>query len=281
MPRTLKKMLSETDLYAPLAVYLRAQGYTVHSEVAHCDLTAVKGDELVVVELKRNASLSLLIQATKRQRLTDSVYVALPKPKRGRTWLGVQHVLRRLEIGLITVSFETKEPAVEIVFHPLPFRHQKQRRRTRAVLQEIANRSGDYNQGGSTRRKLMTAYRENALQVACCLERFGTLTPKQLRGFGTGAKTYSILHRNVYHWFERVGPAQYALRNAGAEELAQYPEVVKRCRKWATGLEPPEEAPAPARARLAPKKVKQEKAEAAAKQPRCLTAREMSIGIET
>ena len=38
----------------------------------------VKGDELIVIELKKGFSTDLLIQATDRQRVTDSVYVALP-----------------------------------------------------------------------------------------------------------------------------------------------------------------------------------------------------------
>jgi len=257
MPRA--RALSETDLYPPIAAYLRAQGYTVHSEVHHCDITAVKGDELVVIELKRSFSTSLLVQATRRQRLADSVYVALPRPKWSRTWLGVQHVLRRLELGLILVSFNGAEPDVEIAFHPLPLKRQVQRRRRRAVLKEITGRSGDFNQGGSTRRKLMTAYRENAIRIACCLERFGTLSPKELRAFGAGAKAYSILHHNVYGWFTRVAPAQYALRPAGREELESYPEMTARYRAWAEGLEPPQDAPARVEKRTVAKKPKQEK----------------------
>ena len=43
---------------------------------------------------------------------------------------------------------------------------------------------GDDNAGGSTRRPLVTAYRENALLVAAVLARHGPLAPKQLRALG-------------------------------------------------------------------------------------------------
>jgi hypothetical protein len=223
--------LTETDLYAPVAELLTAQGYTVRSEVQHCDLTAVKGDELVVVELKRSFSLALLLQATRRQRLTNAVYVALPRPKWSRRWVGVQHLLRRLELGLILISPNGRQPRVEIAFHPLPFARKQQRRARAAVLREIAHRSGDYNTGGSTRRKLMTAYREQALRIAALLASRGPMTAVQLRALGTDPKTYSILYGNVYGWFTRVAPATYDLTAQGRKELRQYAGVVKRLRE--------------------------------------------------
>ena len=71
----------ETDLYKPVYDYLVRQGYTVHSEVKNCDITAIKGEELIVVELKTSFNLKLLAQGAKRQRIADSVYVAIPVPK--------------------------------------------------------------------------------------------------------------------------------------------------------------------------------------------------------
>ena len=76
------KTFRETDLYAPVRDWLVAQGYTVRAEVKDCDITATKDGDLIVVELKRSFNVDLLIQATKRQRLTDSVYVAIPRPTR-------------------------------------------------------------------------------------------------------------------------------------------------------------------------------------------------------
>ena len=231
--------MTETDLYQPIRKYLVSHGYTVRGEVRDCDVVAVKGDELVAIELKRGFSTGLLVQATKRQRIVDSVYVALPRPESVRAWRGKQHLLRRLELGLIWVSLDSKEPKVEVVFHPLPFQRQKRKQAKRAVLREIARRSDDFNTGGSSRRKIVTGYRENAIRIACLLERFGRLSPRQLRALGTGTKTHSILYSNFYGWFERVERGVYELGTRGQTELAQYPEVARRYRASARRRKPP------------------------------------------
>ena len=53
----------ESDLYAPVRDYLTQLGYDVQGEVKDCDLTAVRGDELIVGELKRGFTIELLYQA--------------------------------------------------------------------------------------------------------------------------------------------------------------------------------------------------------------------------
>ncbi|MCC6695090.1 MAG: hypothetical protein IT365_05620 [Candidatus Hydrogenedentes bacterium] len=230
---TPRSTIRETDLYAPLRDYLAAQGYTVRAEVKGCDVTATKGDALIIIELKRSMTLTLLAQAAQRQRVADSVYVAVPRPPggaAGRAWKGVRHLLRRLELGLILVSVGSKAPRVEIVFHPVPFARRKQKSVRRAVLEEMAGRSGDFNEGGSTRRKLVTAYRESAIQIACCLEVLGPTSPRDLRARGCCAKTRSILYDNVYGWFERQGRGVYALSAKGRKELKAYPDLVRAYR---------------------------------------------------
>jgi len=229
MPKA--RTLTEADLYEPIARYLSELGYTVRGEVMDCDIAATRGDELVAIEMKRSFSTALLVQATKRQRMTDSVYVAVPRPKRGRQWNGFRHLLRQLELGLIFVSFgRRKKPRVEVVFHPVPYQRQKRKRVRRAVLREMEGRSGDFNCGGSTRQKIVTAYRENAIQIACYLDAMGPMSPKQLRDLGTGSKTLSILYSNFYGWFERVDRGVYALRARGREELGEFGDVAGRLR---------------------------------------------------
>lgn len=239
MPKRRKAKLVETDLYPPLRDYLTAQGYTVRGEVKHCDLAAVKGDDLIVVEIKVALNLSLLAQGVRRQQMTDSVYLAVPRPPNYGRWLRqmreVFRVLRRLELGLILVSLKPGRPPVEVAFHPLPFERRKVGKARRAIIEEIGRRSGDFNLGGSTRRPLVTAYRENAIQIACYLADTGDMTPRQLRLLGTGAKTLSILSRNVYGWFNRVGRGLYAVTPKGREALQKYPELVKHYRTLPTG----------------------------------------------
>jgi len=221
----------ETDLYAPIHDYLVAHGYTVRAEVNHCDVTARKDEDLIVIELKRQFNVDLLIQATARRRITDSVYVAFPAPNNfgpKSRWQGIKRILRQLELGLILVFFTGSKPRVEVVFHPLPYQHQKRKQARRAVIREMALRSGNYNQGGATRTKLVTAYRENAIQIACCLDKLGALSTRQLRDLGTGPKTTSILYSNVYGWFERIGHGIYAISSKGHQELESYPALAKQ-----------------------------------------------------
>jgi hypothetical protein len=227
---TVKKR-KESDLYQPIQKHFTKLGYKVNGEVNDCDLTAVKGDELIIVELKLSLTIDLLIQAAKRQRLTDLVYIAIPKPKRTRSrrWNDICHLVKRLELGLITVSL-TKRPKIEFVAHPQPFDRKKvmtySKRKRNSLIKEIEGRSADYNTGGSNKTKIMTAYKECCIHIACCLEEYGPLSPKALKEIGTGDKTPSILQKNYYKWFDRVQRGVYQISEKGKKELEAYPELV-------------------------------------------------------
>ena len=225
MPKGTTKPRAETDLYQPVCDYLVQQGYTVRSEVENCDIAAARNGELIAVELKLSFSTALLVQATRRQRAADSVYIAIPRPKLSRRWHHIKHLLRRLELGLIFVRFSRRKAMVEVVFHPLAFQRKRRKGAKQAILTEMAERSGDYNQGGSTRRKLVTAYREKAIHIACCLAVSGPLSPKDLRARGTAPNTQSILYSDFYGWFERIAPGLYSLRSRGRAALDDYPEL--------------------------------------------------------
>lgn len=223
----------ESDLDAPVRAYLEGLGYTVRSEVLHCDLCATRGDELIVVELKRRLNIEVLVQATRRQRITDSVYVAVPRPKsmgRATNWREVQHLLRRLELGLIVVTLG-RRPRVEIALHPAPFERQKRKALKRALIEEMNGRSVEHNCGGTRGIPLVTAYREEALRIAWILSRHVSLSPRQLREHGTGERTRSILYDNVYGWFDRVGHGVYALNATGRAALEQFEHVVETFRE--------------------------------------------------
>jgi hypothetical protein len=220
--------MRETELYAPIRDYLTANGYIVRGEVKNCDITAVSGDDLIVIELKTTLSLPLILQAVERQRRVESVYVAVPRNAAGlqgkKRWT-MFRLLKRLELGLILVAMDAPPYRVEVAFHPIPYEQKRRKSDKRAILTEIAGRSGDYNEGGSTRRALMTAYRENVIRVACYLARLGPSTPKVLGELETGPKTLSILSSNFYGWFERVERGVYTINNKGREALESYPDL--------------------------------------------------------
>lgn len=218
----------ETELFEPISEYLRMQGYEVNAEVKDCDITATRGDSLIIVELKTSANMQLLIQATDRQRITDSVYVAVPDQGSNRRFTGIKRVLKQLELGLLIVTTSTLGQRVVKVFDPLPRQKKKLSKRKRAVIKEIKDRSGNYNIGGSSKTKLLTAYREQAIFIATCLETNGPSSPKSLKLIGAGDKTQSILAANHYGWFQRIDRGIYELTNIGKQELNQYPELHQR-----------------------------------------------------
>jgi hypothetical protein len=226
--------IHETDLYKPVREYLEGLGYNVQGEVEDCDLAAIKGDELVVVELKMSFNLKLLSQAVKRQRAADSVYIAIPRPKGGaRTvgWRDMCMLLRRLELGLITVTTGREEEQVEVHFHPNTFDRIKSTRSGKKIrhniIMEATARSGHYNTGGSNKRKLITAYRERAVHVACCLMKFGPLSPSQIKKLGAAPKTSNILRDNHYGWFTKVSRGIYKLNDSAKEFMDGYPELAE------------------------------------------------------
>ena len=89
----------ETDLYEPIRAFLEEEGYQVQAEVKDCDIAAVKDGQLVIVELKKAFNLKLVYQGLERQSLTEQVFVAIPRPKKGqreKAWKDMLKLLKRL-----------------------------------------------------------------------------------------------------------------------------------------------------------------------------------------
>ena len=200
--------LRESDLYGPVRDYLQSLGYEVKGEVKDCDVTATRDGELIVVELKRGFTLELIYQAMDRQKVADGVYVAVPLPRRGYLsprMREMQSLCRRLELGLIFVGFTSKGTGqVDVAVHPreasVPRRDKKRRL---AVIREHESRTGSANTGGVTRKKILTAYKEQALLVARLLRDHGPLRAEDIKKRGGPANAGVILGRNVLGWFER------------------------------------------------------------------------------
>jgi len=204
--------LLESDLYGPVRSYLEGLGYDVKGEVKDCDVAAVRDGELIVVELKRGFTLELVFQAMDRQRVADGVYVAVPLPKRGYMDPRVpemRSLCRRLELGLIFVGFTSKGAGqVDVAVHPkeasAPRRDKKRRL---AVLREHGDRTGSANTGGVSRKKILTAYKEQALLAVRILRDRGPLPAADVKKLGGPPNAAVILGRNALGWFDRMpGP---------------------------------------------------------------------------
>ena len=122
----------ETDLYEPIRAFLEEEGYQVQAEVKHCDIAAEKDGRLVVVELKRAFGLKLVYQGLERQSLTDEVFVAIPRPKKGareKAWQDMLRLLKRLELGLLTVALDSPLKTVDVVLTPADSMIRKNKRK--------------------------------------------------------------------------------------------------------------------------------------------------------
>ena len=211
----------ETDLYQPIKALLESQGFTVRGEVKGCDIAAVKDDILWIVEMKLSMNLTLVLQAMERQTATGWVFVAIPRPRkaRGGNFAAFKRLLKKLELGLITVALDSPAKFAEIIHFPMG-NPAKTTAKSAALRKEIAGRTADT--AGGSKTTVNTAYRERAIRIACLLEAHGPLSAKELRKtHGCEADAYSILHRNVYNWFERTGPGQYSLTGTGLAYLQE------------------------------------------------------------
>ena len=241
----------EAELYAPLKAFFEQAGYHVKGEVRNCDLVGMKDglDEPVIVEMKKTFNLALLLQGLERLKMSPHVYLAVERSrsKKGavnQRWSDLRDLCRRLGLGLIHVTFyKTKAPFVEVLCQPgegSGSGRQSARRRER-LLSEFRERSGDYNTGGVTRAKLITAYREKALRVAAAISASSDaseaaaeaaiqsgVSPAAIRdvcGVGSAA---SILQRNYYGWFVRIARGRYLLTDAGRQALVEYARVLEQ-----------------------------------------------------
>ncbi len=212
MPRPRIAPAPESELYAPVKALLVGQGYDVKGEVNGCDVVAVRGDEPpVVVELKRTFGLGLLFQGIDRLAMTDAVYVAVGAwPSRQAE---TRRLCRRLGLGLIVVS----HGRAEVVLDPLPYAPRRDRRRATRLLGEHGRRIGDPTEGGSVRRPIMTAYRQEAMRCLGVLAA-GPLSLRAMRAAADVPNAGRIARDNVYGWFERVDRGVYTLSPRGRQQ---------------------------------------------------------------
>lgn len=222
--------MTEKELYPPVRDLFEKRGYKVNAEVKDCDMTAVKDDEFVIIELKRNMTVTLLAQGLRRQKTGADVFVAIPKPKNYsfNKFRQVFSVLKKLELGLIFVSLRGEYSFAEIVFEPKPYTSQyKNYKKRKEIMNEIDGRTIDTNTGGVTGTKIVTAYTEKCIKIACILDMYGELSPKQIRDYGGADNTPTILKSNAYGWFRKIDRGIYGITDKGRKGLLEYPELEK------------------------------------------------------
>ena len=213
----------ETALYLPIKSFLEAAGYAVKGEIGGCDLVGLTDGEppvVVICELKMTFNLELVLQAVDRAAASDEVWIAARVSAKGKGREDdrrFRDLCRRLGFGMLTVS---DSDVVDIVVSPVAPMPRKNARRRSRLVEEHRRRKGDPALGGSTRKPIMTAYRQQALACAAAIEN-GAQRPKDMRE--AAPKAPQILRDNVYGWFERIDRGIYALTELGIEALKRWP----------------------------------------------------------
>ena len=198
------------------------------SEVGAADVVAVRGGEPpVIVELKLGFSLALFHQCIARQSVTDDVYLAVarqPGKRFARALKENTAMARRLGLGLMTVRLS--DNLVEVHCDPGPYRPRKSAKRQGALLREFARRQGDPNEGGQTRRGLVTAYRQDALKLALYLFEAGASKGADVARETGVPRATRMMADDHYGWFERVETGIYGLTPAGASAAEASADVL-------------------------------------------------------
>lgn len=225
-----KAKIQETDLYLPIKKMLEGQGYEVKGEVGAADIVACRDKEPpVIVELKAAFSLALFHQGIERLKLTDKVYIAVPRGT-GRSFMksikNNRAMCRRLGLGLITVRL--KDGFVEIHLDPEPYKPRQSKVKTSRLLREFEKRVGDPNLGGTGGKKLMTAYRQDALRCLKALKKHGALKAALVAKITQVDRARNIMADDHYGWFEKgEGLGIYQITPKGMEALKEYAAHLK------------------------------------------------------
>lgn len=216
--------MKETELYEPIKNYLLQNGYIVQAEVKNCDIACLYEDELVVIELKKSFNLRLLYQAMDRKAFANKVFVGINRPKsfRKKETKNMLKILKAMDIGLITVSLDSPLKLVEIVLTPEGDSKKRKSRKRTMVLNELERRNLNTNIGGSTKKdNILTAYREQAIFLACVLNKIKKGSPAYIKANFNIQNAGYILQKNHYGYFQRIERGVYTLSKKGKDMLKQ------------------------------------------------------------
>jgi hypothetical protein len=213
--------MKETELYLPVKAWLEAQDFEVKAEVGAADVVACRdGEDPIIVELKTGFSLTLLQQAVARQRISDWVYVAVPRWKGKSAWRSFKAnvgLCKRLGVGVVSVNLD--EGSVQVHADPAEFKPRKSRPRKGALLKEFERRDGDPNLGG-TRGKVVTGYQQEAKRCLVYVAEHGATRGAVVAKEAMAPQATTIMRDNHYGWFEKVALGTYAASAEGLAALA-------------------------------------------------------------
>ncbi len=230
-------MVKETDLYQPIKNYFTSLGYEVKAEINDCDIIAFRNNEPpIIVELKIRFSLDLILQGIQRLSISERVYIAsfsIEKKSRNSIWnkrkKQILNLCKRVGLGLIRVQIETGD--VTVLIEPTEFIAKSNTKRRKKVLNEFKKRQGDPNIAGSSKKKIITAYRQDALRCAIYLNSIDNNSLKNIRDMTSVQSAGSILQKNYYGWFDRVSRGVYRLSSEGKKGIQIFRDALPSTKK--------------------------------------------------
>jgi hypothetical protein len=204
--------MKESDLYKPVASLLKSQGFIVQGEIKNLDVFGVKEKLTIAVEMKLTINLKLIYQVVNRLKLVDLVYLAVPQ--RAIKALKKQQgfflaLLRKLEVGLITIQDDRAIVALEAKPFDAVKVHQRNKRKQQGLMKEFLQRV-DHPQIGGVKGPRLTAYRLRAMKIKDAMIDGETYTIKQLKTLTNVADVASILRHNYYGWFTHPSRGLYS-----------------------------------------------------------------------
>ena len=227
--------MRETELYEPIRMYFSHMGYTIDAEVQGIDVLCIKEDESLAIELKNQLNLKLITQGALRQKMFDLVYVAIwtPKNLRKHEFVDKLYLLKRLGLGLILVSPMSLKVEIyhDPIMHPIEEYQRRHRKHKKRVIDELRKRRARINIGGTHQKKIMTAYKEEALIILDYIYEnkearlCEIVTETQIK------KTGSILQKNFYGWFKRIKHGVYGITDSGIEAHGEHLETIHTIHK--------------------------------------------------
>ena len=207
--------MKETELFLPVKHLFEALGFEVEAEIEHIDMVAKKEARWIAIELKKELNVHVIAQILKRQPLTDEGYIAIMKPSSktimSQSFKDKLLILKRLGIGLIYVDSQaTLIKEAEVV---TPRKKQKDKQRLIDAFQALNHE----NIGGSHQTPRMTLYKKQAMHIAKVISN-SSKKVSDIKKETSIEKTYSILYKNYYQWFQPLGKGIYELTEQGKKD---------------------------------------------------------------
>ena len=118
---------------------------------------------------------------------------------------------------------------VEAHLDPGPYVPRKNKQKSARLLQEFSRRVGDPNKGGrSSRGKLMTAYRQDAIRCLGHLSEHGPTKASDVAKQTGVPRARNIMADDHYGWFERAERGIYRISPKGEAAVSEHSGTLKK-----------------------------------------------------